>query len=82
VSRAVAAVAAGPARDAVRSGVAPAAGSVPGFLPPLVQETAAATRLAPMAKSNVACRPARNGAVISRGKKLWPVRVACWAADR
>jgi hypothetical protein len=33
-----------------------------------------------MAKSKLACSPARNGAVIRAGKKLRPVRVACCAA--
>ena len=35
-----------------------------------------------MAKSSAACRPARNGALISPGKKPRPVSTCCWAGLR
>jgi hypothetical protein len=43
---------------------------------PRVHDAAAASRLATIAKSNAACRPARKGAAIRPGKKLRPVRAA------
>ena len=43
-----------------------------------VHDAKAASTLAPMAKSNAAWRPERNGAVMMDGKKLRPVSTACW----
>ena len=53
--------------------------SAAGFFPPRVHEAPAASKLAMMAKSSAACRPALNGAEMSEGKNPRPVRAACWA---
>src|ERR1700722_2641053 len=50
-----------------------------GFPVPPVHEAAAPRRLATMAKSKAAWRPDLNGPAIRDGKKLRPVRAACWA---
>src|ERR1700722_2223205 len=49
---------------------------------PRVHDATAAKRLATIAKSSAACNPALKGVAINPGKKLRPVRAACWVADK
>ena len=50
------------------------------YLPPRSSEATAATRHAATAKSNAMARPCWNGAEISDGKNVCPVRKAAWLA--
>ena len=61
--------------EAVRGRGATGTGSAPWtYLPPRSSDATAATRQATIAKSNAMVRPLENGAEISDGKKVWPVR--------
>src|SRR5262249_56765992 len=52
------------------------------YLRPRSSDATAATRQATIAKSNAMASPLENGAEISDGKKVWPVREAAWLGGR